>query len=618
MTRLLKLPGSHRDELPALALIEIGRQLTRSLDVDHVIAAIVEQTVAAISAADAAALFLHDTGSDRLIARAATGFDPDPLAKLRLRPNESLTGRVFAERRSAIFASAENVDEGMSTMSSENRHWYTFAIRHLPHPRSVMATPVQSVDRCWGVLVVDNFAAPRNFTAPDLALLEALASQATVALENADLYQRQKEHSQRLAELNRYLLRFRKAHDHMMRSILEGRDIQAMAGWLAQAVERPILVQDLFLNLMACSGDLEASGLPGRLEDYQLADTADMRPVLERLVATKRALDIPRSSRSDGPARRLAMPVSAGRDVLGYLVALNSEGLEPIDLMTLESAAMVFAVAMLQERAVVEIEQRLTGELLWSLISTDPDDRARHRAAQMGIDLKQLYSVMLIVMDQSDARSEQPEEQWHRHRRQVHSTTERFLRNRAEGSLVTMDSDKLIALVPKDPDSAPIRLASELQATLARDLPDFTFSIALGRETDDPSRYRTSYGEALRALRLNRTRRGRQQVIPYEALGPVRLILESTDRVQLARQAHDTLGPVLDYDRKHRTGLVKTLVAYVKENQKPAPTAKRLFIHVNTLNYRLGRIEDLLGGPLDDWDRRLDVQLALKILELPD
>jgi len=60
MTRLLNLPGLHRDEVSVMALIEICRQLTRSLDVNHVIGAIIEQTVTAISAADAAALFLYD------------------------------------------------------------------------------------------------------------------------------------------------------------------------------------------------------------------------------------------------------------------------------------------------------------------------------------------------------------------------------------------------------------------------------------------------------------------------------------------------------------------------------------------------------------------------------
>jgi sugar diacid utilization regulator/GAF domain-containing protein len=622
MSKLLKLPGLHRDELPMMALIEIGRQLTRSLDVDRVIEAIVQQTVSAVSAADAAALFLYDAESDRLIMRAATGFDAGALSRVRLRPDESMTGRVFSGRQSAIFASAEKIDEGMGSMSAENRHWYSLAISHLQHPRSVMAAPIQSAERCWGVIVVDNFSAPRNFTSGNLALLEAVASQAAVALENADLYEREKENAQRLAGLNRQLLRVTEVHDQMTRAILEGRDLQALATWLAGAVSRPLLVQDQFLNLLASAGDPARAGVSGRPADYQLVDTADMRPALDQLRSELRPLPMPSSNGSSRSLRRLAVPITGGREVLGYLLVLDAGGLEPVDVMTLETGAMAFAVAMLRERAVAETEQRLTGELLWSLISADPDERVRQRAAQMGVDLKKRYAVMLVAIDQQERLEGRPEDDgegrlW---KRKLQSVAERFIWQRAPGSLVTMDSDNLVVLVAlaggRGELGPPAGLAAQLQAALARDLPDLTFSIALGRQSDDPSEFRNSYREALRALRLNRVRGGRQQIIAYEALGTTRLILDSGDRAHLDRLARETLGPVVEYDRRHKTELVKTLLAYLKEGQRPAATARRLFIHVNTLNYRLQRIEELLGGSFRDWDRWLDVQLALKILEL--
>jgi sugar diacid utilization regulator/GAF domain-containing protein len=615
MTSLLKLPGFHRDELPVMALIEIGRQLTRSLDVNHVIDAIIEQTVTAISAADAAALFLYDQASERLLMRAATGFDAAALGKVRLRPGESMTGRVFSSQRSAIFATAEKIDEGMGSMSEDNRSWYSLAISHLQHPRSVMAAPVKTLERCWGVIVVDNFSAPRNFSARDLNLLEALASQAAVALENADLYEREKSHAERLSELNRQLLHVTDVHDQMTRAVLEGRDLESLAGWLAEALGCSVLVQDQFLNLLAVAGDFSQTGWPGKAADYQLADTADLQPTLERMRAEKRPLAIPRGG---GSMHRVGMTIAGGQEVLGFLVVLDAGSLDQVQLMTVETAAMAFALALLRERAVVETEQRLTGELLWSLISADPDETVRHRAAQMGVDLKRRYAVMLVAADQPSGESNREGSELVR--RRLRGTAERALAQHAPGSLVTMDSDNLVSLVAlvdgRDNSATPTRLGHALQAMLARDVPESTFSIAIGRVSEDPAQFRGSYQEALRALRYNRLNGERSQVIAYEALGTARLILESGDRGQLTHVAREALGPVLDYDRKHNTELVKTLFAFLREGQKPAATARRLYIHVNTLNYRLQRIEALLGGPLSDWDRWLDVQLALKIVEL--
>jgi sugar diacid utilization regulator len=617
MSKLLKLPGIHREEPSVMALIEIGRQLTRSLDVDHVIKAIIEQTVSAISAADAAALFLYDQEADRLMMRAATGFDEQALSRVRLRPDESMTGKVFSSRRSAIFATPDKVDEGMGSMSEDNRTWYTLAISHLRHPRSVMAAPVSIAGHCWGVIVVDNFAAPRNFSPNDLYLLEAVASQAAVALENADLYEREKSHGERLTELNRQLLKVTDVHEQMTRAILEGRDLQALAEWLAETLGHPVLVQDQFMNLRAVAGDFAATGRPGHAADYQLADTPDLRPVLERIKAEKRPLPIPRGGSA---MNRVAIAIAGGQEVLGFLVVLDPGHLEQVQLMTIETAAMAFALALLRERAVVETEQRLTGELLWSLISAEPDEAVRHRAAQMGIDLKRRYAVMLAAVDQPAVETMAGRDASQLERRRLRATAERLLAQRAPGSLVTMDSDNLVSLVAltdgRGQVAAPTRLGQVLQAALARDIPECTFSIAIGRVSDDPSQFRGSYREALRALRYNRLNGDRSQVIAYEALGTARLILESGDRGQLTRVAQEALGPVIEYDHKHGTELVKTLVTYLKEGQKPAATAKRLFVHVNTLNYRLQRIEELLGGPLSDWDRWLDVQLALKILEV--
>lgn len=614
MSKLLKLPGIRREEPPVMALIEIGRQLTRSLDVDHVIRAIIEQTVSAISAADAAALFLYDDAADRLMMRAAAGFDEQALRQVRLRPDESITGKVFSCQRSAIFATSDKIDEGMSTMSGENRSWYSRAIRHLQHPRSVMAAPLKTANRCWGVIVVDNFWAPRNFTSTDLSLLEAVASLAAVALENADLYERERSQAQLLAEVNRQLMKVTNVHEQMTRAILEGRDLQALAALLAEVLGHPVLVQDQFLNLLAVAGDFASTGWPGRAADYQLADTADLRPTLERIRSEKRLVPVPSGG---GSVSRQAIAIAGGREVLGFLVVLDAGRLEPVQLMTVETATMAFALALMRQRAIVETEQRLTGELLWSLISADPDESVRHRAAQMGVDLKRRYAVMVVAVDRPfdvGGNSSQLK------RGGLRSTAERFLAQHAPGSLVSMDSDNLVALVALEggigPVDTPIRLGQALQAALARDVPERTFSIAIGRASDDPAQFKCSYREALRGLRFHRLNGERGQVITYEALGTARLILESGDRSQLTRLVQEALGPVIDYDRKHNTQLVKTLMTYVKEGQKPTAAARRLFIHINTLNYRLQRIEELLGRPLSNWDRWLDVQLALKILEV--
>ena len=61
--------------------------------------------------------------------------------------------------------------------------------------------------------------------------------------------------------------------------------------------------------------------------------------------------------------------------------------------------------------------------------------------------------------------------------------------------------------------------------------------------------------------------------------------------------------------------LRRTLVAWFSHNVQPSLTAKALFIHRNTLEYRLNRISELTGLDLSSFDDRLLLYVALQLDE---
>jgi DNA-binding PucR family transcriptional regulator len=64
----------------------------------------------------------------------------------------------------------------------------------------------------------------------------------------------------------------------------------------------------------------------------------------------------------------------------------------------------------------------------------------------------------------------------------------------------------------------------------------------------------------------------------------------------------------------HDTELLTTLAVFFDGGQHRKQASEQLGIHPNTLNYRLGRIEEILGGTFDDaaWLSRLHVALTLR------
>ncbi len=77
----------------------------------------------------------------------------------------------------------------------------------------------------------------------------------------------------------------------------------------------------------------------------------------------------------------------------------------------------------------------------------------------------------------------------------------------------------------------------------------------------------------------------------------------------------DVLGPLLVYDRKHQTDFVRTLATYLANNNSLQATARELMVHVNTMTYRIQRIQAITGLDLTRAEDCLLARVALKILE---
>ncbi|MGW4535646.1 PucR family transcriptional regulator [Nocardia sp. NPDC004340] len=80
------------------------------------------------------------------------------------------------------------------------------------------------------------------------------------------------------------------------------------------------------------------------------------------------------------------------------------------------------------------------------------------------------------------------------------------------------------------------------------------------------------------------------------------------------RFAERVLGPVLEYDRVHGAGLVGTLEVFLGCDGSWRQAAERMHVHLNTVRYRIGRIEELTGRDLGRIEDRLDLYLAVRTL----
>ncbi|NGN63557.1 PucR family transcriptional regulator [Streptomyces sp. A7024] len=119
--------------------------------------------------------------------------------------------------------------------------------------------------------------------------------------------------------------------------------------------------------------------------------------------------------------------------------------------------------------------------------------------------------------------------------------------------------------------------------------------------------------EARHARRVAAARSGRVCAAGHEELASHVLLLPFVpDDVRRAFTAR-LLDPLHDYDRRHRAELVETLEAFLDSDGSWTRCASRLHLHVNTLRYRIGRIEQLTGRDLSRLEDKLDFFLALRM-----
>lgn len=79
---------------------------------------------------------------------------------------------------------------------------------------------------------------------------------------------------------------------------------------------------------------------------------------------------------------------------------------------------------------------------------------------------------------------------------------------------------------------------------------------------------------------------------------------------------HPAVEKILKYDKEHDTHLLETLKEYLTYPDNPGLAAEHLFIHKNTLFYRMAKIRELFSLNLSDGEERLLLHLSLKFMEL--
>jgi GAF domain-containing protein len=502
------------------------------------------------------ACFIYLLERDQLTMRAASPVFADAVDHVQMDIDEGLTGWV-ARHRTPEFIRERAMDDP--------RMKY-FSVLREEHFQSMLAVPILSrAGETIGVIVLHT-QAPHEFAEGTLTLLVHIASLISGALENVQLYERERRRVDALTGLSSLA--------QEVAATTSTREVGRVVARGAQALLGAELCQ-LFL-------------LPSDDRGTQLLASFPNRPAQDTY-----SIELPLQS-GDEQVGRLCFDAGADH-------AIGSEEEE-----LARAVAHLAAVAIKRAELIESLTNENTVKDLFEALAAGATAFAAAKATEVRCDLTSPFA---LVCAEPAGEQAQGSAEW----RAAAEQLGRGLAALAPRTAVEAGPGPVRALLGFE-----VRRSGRLEALTGacRELGRrHGAAIGLSELRDAPGDSARSYREALDAATIGRALLPSGGAIEYSQLGAYRYLVQITAEDAPRDRMRSAVDDLIEYDAKRRTALLDTLERYLAERRSVIESARALFIHPNTLRQRLGRIEELTGLDLDR-DDLLSLELAIKLARL--
>ena len=325
---------------------------------------------------------------------------------------------------------------------------------------------------------------------------------------------------------------------------------------------------------------------------------------------------------------RVVEPIMIRHEVVGYLSLVgNEDDFDYLERIILGQVTPILALEVARERERSEVESRYQVEAFTDVLQghyQQPEEMLV-RARLLGYDLT--VPQVVVICEAALGEADRPDSLLALWGKRVRDEFYRVWPT----CWVLCESRRVTALLPfsaldhdvkderESEDAIFLRLErmhARLLSSRSNDTGMLLYSCGIGRMAKDVSAIPQSAREAQQALEIGRRLFGEGQLHLFARLGVYRLLFYLDGQRELDSFYRETLGPLLNQDTRHDGTLIETLEGFFRCNSNLSETARTMHLHRNSLLYRLGRIEEILGKSLDDPELRLSLQIALKIHHL--
>lgn len=158
-------------------LLELSLQMVSTLELGTLLQHIAD-AAQELTESEASSILLYDSQTDHLYFEAATGPLEEGFSRTAVPADDSIAGWIYSNVKPLLVEDTQK----------DPRFFAEIDVQTSFHTRSILGVPLQTKDKTLGVIEVVN-KKQGTFGADDLQLLQSLAAQAAIAIENTRLFQ---------------------------------------------------------------------------------------------------------------------------------------------------------------------------------------------------------------------------------------------------------------------------------------------------------------------------------------------------------------------------------------------------------------------------------------------
>lgn len=421
-------------------------------------------------------------------------------------------------------------------------------------------------------------------------------------------------------------------HNHLFTIALEGGGIERISSMLTETVGNPVLFLDQDWNLLHytehANNPLPLTNCLKLLKNgpvfHKEFTESIPKNISEMKKIIKRIYDV-----DDFKVKCRILPVAVSNFIYGYIVVWQTvQELTEFDYIALEQASPIMALEMIKAKEIEDVKLKIRHDFFDDLLTgkITSSETIQTLCNLHGLNFTFMYYCIVIhieygELDKYDDMVARKFQFDHNIKKCIELVYEHA--NKANGEITCFHrSNRLIILVGQNNNRASISIneakqyAYDVQSLLSKQISNTTFLMGIGRQYSSINSIHKSFSEANEAIRLLQKFNEKDRVAHFEDHSVYHFLDTNIKDIELDDFFMKCLGKLYEHDTMHSTSYLTTLENYFMTNLNISETAKVMFLHRNTLIYRIEKIKEIMDTDLKNSEELFQIQLALKIFRL--